>query len=173
MTNDTRVYLVTGAGGNLGRTVVEVLARGGTRLAAADRRDAAADDGDGDHLVLGGVDFFDAAACEAVVAAVIARFGKIDGVAHTVGGFATAKVAEADPELWTDMLRLNVLTTLNVFRAALPPMRAAGGGALVAVGAVAGLQATAGLGAYAASSGTPPTPFQPPGPACGPTPAAS
>lgn len=151
MTSDAPVYLVTGAGGDLGRAVVEVLARGGARLAAADRSDGSGGDRDGDRLVLGGVDFFDGAACEAVVAAVIARFGRIDGVAHTVGGFATAKAAEAVPEVWTDMFRLNVLTTLNVFRAALPPMRTAGAGSLVAVGAAAGLQATSGLGAYAAS----------------------
>lgn len=47
------------------------------------------------------------------------------------------------------MYLLNVLTTLNIFRAALPSMRAAGRGSLVAIGAGAAVKAPSGLGAYA------------------------
>lgn len=71
------------------------------------------------------------------------------GIAHTVGGFASAAAAEGGPDLWEQMYRLNVLTTLNIFRAALPSMRAAGRGSLVAIGAGAAVKAPSGLGAYA------------------------
>jgi NAD(P)-dependent dehydrogenase (short-subunit alcohol dehydrogenase family) len=47
--------------------------------------------------------------------------------------------------------RLNTLTTLNLFRAALPAMRAARSGSLVAVGAKPAFDAPSGFGAYAAS----------------------
>ncbi len=149
MTPEAPVYLVAGAAGNLGRRTMDVLARRGARLAGADRSAAPGDIGA--TLWLEGADFFDPAACDALVAAVIDRYGRLDGVAHVVGGFATAAAAEAAPELWEQMFRLNTLTTLNVFRAALPPMRAARNGSLVAVGANAAQHAPASFGPYAAS----------------------
>lgn len=149
MTAEAPVYLVSGAAGNLGGRTMEVLARRGARLAGADR--TAAPDDLGDALWIEGADFFDPAGCDAMIAAVIARYGRLDGVAHVVGGFATAAAAEGGPELWEQMFRLNTLTTVNVFRAALAPMRAVRRGSLVAVGAGAALHAPASFGAYAAS----------------------
>jgi NAD(P)-dependent dehydrogenase (short-subunit alcohol dehydrogenase family) len=49
------------------------------------------------------------------------------------------------------MFRLNLLTTANVFGAAIARMRTAGQGSLVAIGAMAALRSPAGLAAYAAS----------------------
>jgi NAD(P)-dependent dehydrogenase (short-subunit alcohol dehydrogenase family) len=141
-------YLVTGAAGNVGRAVVAALVARGARVAAADRAGAAAPAGEG-VAAFGGTDLADPAACAALVADVVARFGRLDGVAHTVGGFAMAPAAEADPAFWEGMFRLNALTTLNLFRAALPQLRGRGG-ALVAVSAGAALRAPARLGAYAA-----------------------
>jgi NAD(P)-dependent dehydrogenase (short-subunit alcohol dehydrogenase family) len=149
MTTEAAVYLVAGAAGNLGRRTMEVLARRGARLAGADRGEAPADLGAA--LWVAGADFFEPAACEAMVAAVIDHYGRLDGVAHVVGGFTTVAAAEGGPDVWQEMFRLNTLTTLNVFRAALPAMRAAGRGSLVAVGAGAALNAPATFGPYAAS----------------------
>jgi NAD(P)-dependent dehydrogenase (short-subunit alcohol dehydrogenase family) len=146
---DAPVHLVTGAGGNLGRASVEALAARGARVVGVDRGTEPA--GFAGALWLGGADLFDPDACAGLVASTLDAFGRLDGVAQTVGGFATASAADGGPDLWTDMFRLNVLTTLNVFRAALAPMRAAGRGAMVAVGAKPALDAPAGFGAYAAS----------------------
>lgn len=150
MTTDAPVYLVTGAAGNLGRSAMAALSARGARLAGADRGAPPADLG-GDALWIAGADFFDPAACDTLVAAVIDRFGRIDGVAHVVGGFTTVSAAEGGPDVWEQMFRLNALTTLNVFRAALPPMRAAGSGSLVAIGAAAAQRAPASFGPYGAS----------------------
>ena len=149
MTAEAPVYLVAGAAGNLGRRTMEALAARGARLAGADR--GAAPDDIADALWLGGADFFEPAACDAMVAAVIDRFGRLDGVAHVVGGFTTVAAAEGGPDVWEQMFRLNALTTLNVFRAALPPMRARRAGSLVAVGAAAAFKAPAEFGPYGAS----------------------
>jgi NAD(P)-dependent dehydrogenase (short-subunit alcohol dehydrogenase family) len=151
------VALVTGAAGNLGREVAAALAARGMRIAALDRVAgpleavvAGLPDPD-QHLALAGVDLMDPAACEAALAQVVARYGRIDAVAHTVGGFAMAPIAAGVPDLWTQMFRLNLMTTANVFGAAIARMRPAGRGSLVAIGAMAALQAPAGLGAYSAS----------------------
>jgi NAD(P)-dependent dehydrogenase (short-subunit alcohol dehydrogenase family) len=146
-----KVVLVTGAAGNLGRACCAVLAQAGARVAALDRTQAALDallpTLPGEHLALPGIDLMDAAACEAAVA----RIGRLDGVVHTVGGFDAAPIAEASGALWEGMFRLNLLTTVHVFGAAIAAMRGAGGGALVATGAMAALKSPAGLAAYSAS----------------------
>jgi NAD(P)-dependent dehydrogenase (short-subunit alcohol dehydrogenase family) len=151
------VALVTGAAGNLGREVAAALAARGMHIAALDRVAgpleavvAGLPDPD-QHLVLAGVDLMDPAACEAALAQVVARYGRIDAVAHTVGGFAMAPIAAGGPDLWAQMFRLNLMTTANVFGAAIARMRPAGRGSLVAIGAMAALQAPAELGAYSAS----------------------
>jgi NAD(P)-dependent dehydrogenase (short-subunit alcohol dehydrogenase family) len=140
-------YLVTGASGNLGRATVAALAARGARVAAADRATPEALHG---ALALAPVDLGDPASCARMVAEAETAFGALDGVAHTVGGFAMAPAETGDADLWERMMRLNLLTTVNVFRAALPALRRRGG-ALVAVSAAAALRAPAQLGAYAAA----------------------
>lgn len=157
MINDAQVTLVSGACGNVGRATVLRLAAGGGRIVALDQN---ADDiervlastGSRDrHLALPRHDLRDPARCEAAVRATLDSFGRIDGVAHTVGGFAAAGAAEGNADLWRGMFELNVMTTLNLFRAAIPAMIQSGRGSLVAIGAGAAIRAPAGLAAYAAA----------------------
>ena len=59
-----------------------------------------------------------------------------------------AKLADAEVEQWDTMSSLNVKTTWNIYRAAVPAMRQAGGGALVGIGSAAGLKGTGEMAAY-------------------------
>ena len=151
------VVIVTGATGNVGAAVLEALASRGARIVAVDRhperlRRAVAPLGAGAEILPVAVDdLAHSAECEAMAQRALDRFGRIDGLVHTVGAFAAAPLAEADPDLWERMFRLNLLTTLGAFRAVLPAMRRARRGGLVAIGAGAALRAPAGLAAYAAS----------------------
>lgn len=151
------VVIVTGAAGNLGRAVVELLAERKAFVVAVDHHAPSLKEATAglkladQHLILAGSDLGNPADCEQVVAAALEKFGHIDGLAHTVGGFAMGSAAEAGPDVWERMFRLNTLTTLNIFRAVLPPMRAARRGSLVAVAAAPALRAPRGLGVYAAS----------------------
>jgi len=153
----TGVAIVTGATGNVGRALARLLAARGCRIAALDRTAeplealVAGLPGAAGHAAFPGADLLDPAACDAAVAAVLARFGRIDMVGHTVGGFAAAPLAEAGPAFWDGMMRVNLHSTLNLYRAAVVPMRGMGRGALVAIGAMAALRAPAELAAYAAA----------------------
>ena len=156
--NDTGgVVLVTGAAGNLGQAIAAVLAGRGVTVVALDRMAEpiaallATLPGPGAHLALPGVDLSDAGACEAAVAQVMARFGRLDGVVHTVGGFAMASIAEGGASHFEHMFRLNLMTTVHLFRAAIAAMQPARRGSLVAIGAMTGLRSGAGLAAYSAS----------------------
>lgn len=157
MNQPTSVVIVTGAAGNLGRALITVLAARGVSLVAVDHHAAALKEAtaglriaDG-HLTIAGSDLGDPGDCEQVVSTALERFERIDGVVHTVGGFEASPAAASGPDLFERMFRLNTITTLNMFRAALPSMRAAGAGSLVAVGAWPALRAPTGLSAYAAS----------------------
>jgi NAD(P)-dependent dehydrogenase (short-subunit alcohol dehydrogenase family) len=145
---ETKVFLVTGATGNVGAALIGVLAARGLRTVALVRpgetQPAAT-------LTVAADDLADAASAEAAVAEAATQLGRIDGLAHTVGGFAMAAMGESPPALWERMFRINALTTVNMVRAVLPHLRAAGGGAMVAIGAGAALRAPSGMAAYAAS----------------------
>ncbi len=156
MTATQRVAIVSGAAGNVGGALVRLLAGQGMRVVAIDRaaapvQAALAGLPPAGHLALPGVDLMDAAACAAAIARVMAEMGRIDMVGHTVGGFAYAPIAEAPAALFQQMLQVNLFTTLNLYQAALGPMRAAGRGSLVGIGAMGALQAGAGMAAYAAA----------------------
>ena len=62
-----------------------------------------------------------------------------------------ATVAESDPADWRAMYEVNVLGTLNVTQALLPPLIASGDGTIVVMGSTAGFVAYEGGGGYVAA----------------------
>jgi NAD(P)-dependent dehydrogenase (short-subunit alcohol dehydrogenase family) len=82
----------------------------------------------------------------------VTRFGKIDILAHLVGGFAGGPpVAEIDDATFQRMFDLNVNSAFHIIRAVLPYMRKAGAGRIIAIGSRAAENPGAGVGAYSAS----------------------
>ncbi|MGH7057946.1 MAG: SDR family NAD(P)-dependent oxidoreductase [Acetobacteraceae bacterium] len=141
------VVIVTGAAGNLGSAVSELLTRQGSRVVAVARaapRLAAAP-----ALFADAADLTDPAEAAAVAAKAVRALGRIDGLVHTVGGFAMGSIAEAEPELWERMWRINLVTSSNMIRAVWPAMQAEGAGSIVAIGAQPAWRAGAGMAAYA------------------------
>jgi NAD(P)-dependent dehydrogenase (short-subunit alcohol dehydrogenase family) len=151
-----KVVIVTGAAGNVGSALAAHLASKGARVAAVDtvkdRLEAvvAGLPGSG-HMALSAYNLMDPAATEALVAHVVGTAGALNGVGTTVGGFAMAKLADAGLDQWDAMFALNVKTTWNIYRSAVPAIRQAGGGALVGIGSAAGLRGSGEMAAYAAT----------------------
>jgi NAD(P)-dependent dehydrogenase (short-subunit alcohol dehydrogenase family) len=149
--------IVTGAAGNLGSAVAEVLAARGHPLVLVDRTregleaTAARLPADADILLLPDVDLTDAAAAKAMAGAAIDRFGGIGGLVNTVGGFRMGSVIDGALDQWTLMMQLNAVVPLNTSAAVLPAMKAARFGRIVHVAAAPGLKAGANQAAYAAS----------------------
>ena len=150
-----RVIVVTGAFGALGRVVVEAAAARGDSAAAigtaaappaeVGRRFAPA------TLVVGGIDLTSPDEAGAAMAAVKARFGRLDALVNVAGGFLWEKIEGGDPLSWQRMFAVNLTTTVNAARAALPYLLESGAGRIVNVGALAAIKAGAGMGPYAAS----------------------
>src|SRR5258705_3341458 len=144
-----KVVVVTGALGALGKVVAETALARGARVAGIDYAPAQSP-ATPDRLELGGVDLTDAAQARRAIDSAASHFGKLDALINIAGGFAFETVAEGDPRTWQRMYALNVTTTLNASRAAIPHLTASGAGRIVNVGALGALQAGAGLGSFGA-----------------------
>ena len=153
-----KVVLVTGASGSLGGAVVRGFQAAGARLILADR---AADRlpslfpdlaGSPDHMLCGVVDATDPDSVQHWVDRAIARFGRIDVLANTIGGYkAGALTHETSLETWDFMLGLNARTAFIISRAVLPQMLTHGAGRIIHTAARAALAGTANHSAYNAS----------------------
>lgn len=151
-----RVILVTGAGGNLGSAVVQLLAGRGALLVAMERTEAslgrALSGLDAERvLAVPGIDLRDPAASRSLVDHALQRFGRVDGLVHTVGGFAMADSDGWDLAHWMGLLEINLVTTLNLSRAVAAAMRSSGRGSIVTIGSAAAARAGRGMAAYAAA----------------------
>jgi NAD(P)-dependent dehydrogenase (short-subunit alcohol dehydrogenase family) len=92
------------------------------------------------------------AAAKEAADTVIARLGKIDVLAHLVGGFAGGQaVADSDHATFQRMFDLNVNSAFHILRAVIPHMRKAGTGRIIAIASRAAEDPGPGVGAYSAS----------------------
>jgi NAD(P)-dependent dehydrogenase (short-subunit alcohol dehydrogenase family) len=148
--------IVTGAGGNLGTAVAEVLAARGTRLVLVDRTPEALEltaarlPSGCPVLKIPGIDLADPVAVEEMVGEAEA-FGPVVGLANTVGGFVAGRVADAALGQWDFMMTVNAKIALVLSAAVIPAMLRAGRGRIVHVSAQPGLKAAAGQASYAGS----------------------
>jgi NAD(P)-dependent dehydrogenase (short-subunit alcohol dehydrogenase family) len=141
-----RVVLITGAAGALGKAATAYFAAEGARLALLDVVAI-----DGTHFAQT-CDLTDAQQCKTAVDAVVARLGTIDVLVNIAGGFAMGEaVHETTAATWDFLMGLNAHSVLNMARATVPVMLAAGRGKIVNIGAGAGQHAGARMGAYSAS----------------------
>ena len=150
----SETVVITGASGNLGRAVADAFARRGANLVlvARHREALAGHFGDEDpRRLFIAADLAAQEGAKAVADAALARFGRIDVLCNLAGGFRMAAVHETSDEAWRFLFDLNVKTVIDMARAVVPPMLAAGHGCIVNVAAYAALRASAGMGAYAAS----------------------
>ncbi len=90
---------------------------------------------------------------EAPVAALYAGIAPLWASIHLAGGFAMGAIAETGKDALMAQLQMNLVSAYLCCRAAVPPMRAAGGGRIVNVAARPALEPRLGAGmtAYAAS----------------------
>jgi NAD(P)-dependent dehydrogenase (short-subunit alcohol dehydrogenase family) len=150
-----KVVIVTGGSGNLGQVVARRFADGGAALVLVDRNqerlDSVAADLKGDTMTAV-ADLGDAASVDELLANVVARFGRIDILAHTVGGFtAGTPVHDTPQDTWDKMFALNVRPIYITCGRVAKHMLDNGGGKIVMVLARAALEGSANSGAYTAS----------------------
>jgi NAD(P)-dependent dehydrogenase (short-subunit alcohol dehydrogenase family) len=145
------IALVTGANGGLGTHVTRALLEAGYVVAGLAPN---IKQSDFDHprftAIAANLESLDGT--KGAVGMLVPRFGRIDILAHLVGGFAGGpSIAETDDITFQRMFELNVNSAFHIIRAVLPHMRKAGVGRIIAIGSRAAETPGAGVGAYSAS----------------------
>jgi NADP-dependent 3-hydroxy acid dehydrogenase YdfG len=136
-----KTAIVTGASSGIGEATARLLASSGCNVVLAARREKrlntlAAELGDKSLPVP--TDVRDPAACAALAARTVERFGSIDILINNAGLGLYGSIAEGDPEDWRRMFDVNVLGVLYVTRATVRQMLLQGAGDLVFVSSLAG-----------------------------------
>ncbi|SDD03264.1 SDR family NAD(P)-dependent oxidoreductase [Paraburkholderia lycopersici] len=150
-----KVVAITGGFGSLGMATAQLLAERGARVALIGRGaapdDAALPAALAGALCLAGVDLVDAQAAQSAFGTLHERSGGLDALVNVAGAFRWETLGEGDARTWDLMFELNVKTTLNASKAALPYLLKNGAGRVVNIGAGAGFKAGRGMGAYSAA----------------------
>ena len=146
-----KVVLVTGANGGLGTYVTQAFLEAGSTVVGTSRK-IQASEFPSPNLTAITAELSTGEATQALVDQVVKRFGKLDVVVHTVGGFAGGQsLVQTDDSTFQRMLELNLNSVFYILRATIPALRQTGEGRLVAIGSRAALEPGPGVGAYSAS----------------------
>ena len=146
-----RRVLVTGGASGIGAACVDRFQNDGCSVAALDRN-AALVALSGAEVTLA-CDVTDPHALAAAVDEAASALGGLDVVVAAAGIAARGTVEDTDPEQWDRVLAVNLRGVYLTGRAAIPHLRAAGGGAIVNIASQLGLVAAANAAAYCASKG--------------------
>jgi meso-butanediol dehydrogenase / (S,S)-butanediol dehydrogenase / diacetyl reductase len=151
--------IITGGGTGIGRACALMFAQEGAKVTIAARRreklDAVASEiaqAGGEALAVE-CDVTDEASVARAVQMAEERFGKINVVVNNAGQVHVGSVEETAVEQWRAILDANLTGTFLVSRAALAPLRRAGGGSIVNVGSYLGLVALPQRAAYCSAKG--------------------
>src|SRR6202158_1416224 len=146
-----KTALVTGANGGLGIHVTQALLDAGFAVVGLAPKIQQSDFKSPNFTALPAV-LDSLAAARQAADTVIARFGKIDVLAHLVGGFAGGQtVADTDDATFQRMFDMNLNSAFHMLRAVIPHMRKAGAGRIIAIGSRAAEAPGPSVGAYSAS----------------------
>lgn len=138
----SRVVLITGATGALGKKTAHAFAERGHSLVLLDRNQDRLDALTAelklpdDRLLATLIDLADRDSIESVAKEVSAKFGGIHGLIHLVGGWVGGQtLTEASAEDFESMLSQHVWTTFHLFQAFIPLLANSGWGRILIVSA--------------------------------------
>ena len=116
-----KVVLVTGANGGLGTYVTRAFLEAGATVIGTSRKILQSDLNNPNFTALP-AEISTSEGAKILVDQVVARFGKLDVLAHTVGGFAGGRsVTDTDDATFQRMLDLNLNYVFHILRAAFHP----------------------------------------------------
>ncbi|MGC5077169.1 SDR family NAD(P)-dependent oxidoreductase [Agrococcus sp. DT81.2] len=152
-----KVAVITGGGSGIGRTTSELFASLGAQVVVSDIAETA-DETVASIERAGGTasahigDIGDVAVADAIIAAAVERYGRLDVLVNNAGimdHFAGA--ANVEDALWDRVMRVNLSAPFYLTRAALKVMLPQGSGSIVNIASEAGIRGAAAGAAYTAS----------------------
>ncbi|RCW75720.1 SDR family NAD(P)-dependent oxidoreductase [Pseudorhodoferax soli] len=137
-----RVAVVTGGASGIGAETARLLRSFGASVVVWDLS------AEGDLQV----DVADRAAVARAAQQTAERWGSIDVLVHSAGFTGpTMALDQFDPEVWQQVVQVNLVGTFNVCHAVVPLMRRAGRGRMVLIASLAGKEGTPNASAYSAA----------------------
>jgi 3-oxoacyl-[acyl-carrier protein] reductase len=153
-----RIVLVTGSSRGIGAEVaVKAAAQGATvavhyqQAADAAERTLARVRAAGSDGAAFAADVADGRQAEALVQAVIERFGRVDGLVNNAGRTLVGPFLETTPEQWDEVIGTDLSAAFHTCRAVLPSMVERGDGAIVNIASRLGQMGIAETAAYSAA----------------------
>ena len=153
---DGKVVLITGGASGIGAATARRFVAEGARVMLGDMNE----DGGramakelGRQAAFHHVDVRQREQVEALVDAAVQQFGRLDVLFNNAGIGGYGKTPDIDPEIWRAILEIDLFAVFYGCRAAIPHLRAAGGGCIVNTASVSGLAGDYGLAAYNAAKG--------------------
>ena len=154
-----QVALVTGSGRGIGRSIALALAEAGANLVINDV-DAASGEATvadlqarGREAMFQGGNVVEEADVEALIGAVMERFGRLDILVNNAGVTRDGLLIRMKDEQWDLVLDVNLKGAFHCTRAAARPMMKARGGRIINIASVAGITGNPGQANYSASKG--------------------
>ncbi|MBZ5630277.1 MAG: glucose 1-dehydrogenase [Acidobacteriia bacterium] len=151
-----KVAIVTGAGTGIGRAIAIAFAREGAQVALVGRRnrpiEAVARE-IGDAAISIPVDVSRNKDVQRILDVTLKRFGKLDVLVNNAGVLIAGTAESLTERDWNQTFDTNVKAVWMLSRAALQPMREAGGGSIINMSSVIGLVGMRHRVAYSASKG--------------------
>ncbi len=157
-TLDGKIAVVTGGSRGIGLSIAAALLARGASVAITGRDEAhleearaqlAKDAGDRIHAVR--ADVRDADDAAGAIGAAVERFGGLDVLVNNAGVGVFAAVADMDVAQWHDVIETNLSGVFFCCHAAIPHLRARGGGWIINISSLAGKNAFTSGAAYCAS----------------------
>ena len=151
-----KIGIVTGAGSGIGRACAIALASEGARVALVGRRkdrvESLAEE-IGDSALAISADVSKPGEIRRLINETLSRFGGLTFLLNNAGVLHVGNAEQITEEQWDHTFNVNVRAVWLLSRAALPPMREAGGGSIINVASTLGMVGARNRAAYAASKG--------------------
>lgn len=139
---DNRVALVTGASRGIGRAIARALAGEGASLVLNSRNEASLDDaatemgGLGGEIVAQPADVAEPGQVEALFAATMERFGRLDVLVNNAGAFDGGPIDELSVEAWDRVMATNLRAPFLCTQAAMRIMKCQKQGRIINIGSI-------------------------------------
>jgi NAD(P)-dependent dehydrogenase (short-subunit alcohol dehydrogenase family) len=155
-----KVAVVTGAGSGIGRAASVALAKDGASVVLASRNQKGLDETVAQasksaqtRMRTVPTDVADLGQVDRLFHSAVDAFGGVDILVAAAGISPWAAAADTDLGLWDQVIRTNLTGVFLCCRAAIPLMKARGGGSIINLGSINSIVAEPDLAAYCASKG--------------------
>lgn len=152
-----KVAIITGAARGIGKAAAVALAKEGVHVGLLARTEATLKEvaaelqGLGVKAAYAAADVSSQEQVEAAIASITKELGAADILINNAGIGTFGTVMEMDPELWKQIIDVNLMGTYYVTRAVLPQLIEKNGGDIINISSTNGLNGAATSSAYSAS----------------------